>query len=253
MVPAASVPIFLLLFWQGDDYQRGVAAFQQGRFAEAAPLLERAAAAEPNNAQVWKALGVLHAAQGDTRAAADPFARACRLNEKLLDACYYHGRALYTLNQFDAALPSLEKALRHDPVKSRAETAIAESLEGLGRRDDAERRFQSALARRDPFEPNARAAYARFLLRDGRAAAAIETLTPATPKSAEIHYQLGRAHQQLDQLPAALRHLEQSVQLDPRRPAARLLLARVLRRLNRPAEADAQEAAARQFSSTPNN
>jgi tetratricopeptide (TPR) repeat protein len=226
----------LLLFWQGDAYQRGVAAFEQGRPAEALPLLQAATTAEPQNAQAWKALGVLYASQGDTRAAVDPFARACSLNGRLLDACYYHGRALYTLNRFAEALPSLEKALAAASAKAMPETAIGECLEGLGRRDEAEKRFLAAIARRDGFEDRARTAYARFLLPIVRA-----------PNSSEAHYQLGRALQQLDRLPAALPHLERAVTLDPRRPAARLLLARVLRRLGRPADAAAHEEAASQL------
>ena len=240
----------LLLFWQGDAYQRGVAAFEQGRSAEALPLLEAAAAVEPKNPQVWKALGVLHASQGDTRAAVEPFARACSLNSRLLDACYYHGRALYTLNRFAEALPSLEKALGIATVKAMPETAIGECLEGLGRRDEAEKRFLAAIARHDDFEERARTAYARFLLRDGRATASVQVLEAAiarVPNSAEAHYQLGRALQQLDRLPASLTHLERAVSLDPRRPAARLLLARVLRRLGRPSDAAAQEATAAQL------
>jgi tetratricopeptide (TPR) repeat protein len=240
----------LLLFWQGDAYQRGVAAFEQGRPAEALPLLQAATTAEPQNAQAWKALGVLYASQGDTRAAVDPFARACSLNGRLLDACYYHGRALYTLNRFAEALPSLEKALAAASAKAMPETAIGECLEGLGRRDEAEKRFLAAIARRDGFEDRARTAYARFLLRDGRAAASVPILEAAivrAPNSSEAHYQLGRALQQLDRLPAALPHLERAVTLDPRRPAARLLLARVLRRLGRPADAAAHEEAASQL------
>jgi tetratricopeptide (TPR) repeat protein len=240
----------LLLFWQGDAYQRGVAAFEQGRLAEALSLLQAATTAEPQNAQAWKALGVLYASQGDTRAAVDPFARACSLNSRLLDACYYHGRALYTLNRFDEAIPSLERALDPAKVKSMPETAIGECLEGLGRRDEAEKRFLAAIARRDDFEERARTAYARFLLRDGRATASVPMLEAAiarAPNSAEAHYQLGRALQQLDRLPASLTHLERAVALDPRRPAARLLLARVLRRLGRSGDAAAHEQAAAQL------
>lgn len=240
----------LLLFWQEDAYRRGVEAFEKGRFAEALPLLQAAAAAEPQNAQVWKALGVLHAAQGDTRAAVDPFARACSLNSRLLDACFYHGRALYTLNRFEEALAPLENAFRTSAAKSPAETAIGECLEGLGRREEAEKRFLAAIARREDFEDRARTAYARFLLRDGRTAASVPVLELAlahTPNSAETHYQLGRAFQQLDRLPSALTHLERAVTLDPRRPAARLLLARVLRRLGRPADAASHEQMASQL------
>ena len=123
----------LLLAAQSGAYQRGVQAFEQGRHQEAIALLSEAVRQAPRDAQAWKVLGVVHAARSDYREAEPPFARACELNPRLTDACYYHGRALYMLNRFEDALAPLERALRVDAVRGRAETAIAESLEALGR------------------------------------------------------------------------------------------------------------------------
>lgn len=237
-----------LLLLQSDEYRRGVEAFEQGRHEEAINLLSQAAKLNPRDAQAWKVLGVVHAARGDYREAEAPFAQACRLNPRLPDGCYYHGRALYMLNRFEAALAPLERALRVDPIRGRAETAIAESLEALGRAAEAETRFLAAIARRDSAAERARTAYARFLIRAGRTEDALAPLREAltgNPDSAEAHFQMGRALQQLDRLHVALPHLERAAALDPQRAPIRLLLARVYRRLGRPADAEREETAAR--------
>lgn len=243
----AALLLALALFVQSDEYQRGVAAFEQGRHEEAVALLTQAVQQAPRDAQAWKALGVAHAAHGDYREAETPFARACELNARLADACYYHGRALYMLNRFADALPPLERALRVDAVRGRAETAIAEALEALGRAAEAEKRFRAAIARRDAAAERARTAYARFLIRAGRTEDALVPLREAltgNPDSAEAHFQMGRALQQLDRVEEALPHLERAVALEPGRAPAHLLLARVYRRLGRAAEAERAEKAA---------
>jgi tetratricopeptide (TPR) repeat protein len=239
-------PLLAALLWsaQGGEYQRGVQAFEQGRHEEAIALLAEAVRQAPRDAQAWKVLGVVHAARSDYREAEPPFARACELNPRLTDACYYHGRALYMLNRFEDALAPLERALRVDAVRGRAETAIAESLEALGRAAEAEKRFRAAIARRDAAAERARTAYARFLIRAGRTEDALVPLKEAltgNPDSAEAHFQMGRALQQLDRLEDALKHLQRAVQLEPARAPAHLLLARVYRRLGRIPDAERAE------------
>ena len=244
--------LLLLMAQQGEEYKRGVALLERGQLVEASQQLRVAAQKEPQNAQVWKALGVVFAAQGDYREAEEPFRKACSLKANLLDACYYHGRALYVLNRFEEALGPLETALRNDAVKGRAETAMAESLEALGRNVEAEKRFQSAVNRRDAGMERALTAYGRFLIRLGRTEESLKPLQEAVvlnDRSPEAHYELGRAMQQLDRLAPAQAHLERAVALDPRRSSARLLLARVYRRLGRVEDAVREERAAQDLQS----
>lgn len=243
----AAFLLALVLFAQSEEYRRGVAAFEQGRQDEAIALLTQATAQAPRDAQAWKVLGVVHAARGDYREAEAPFAKACELNPRLTDACYYQGRALYMLNRFEDALAPLERALRVDAVRGRAETAIAESLEALGRAAEAEKRFRAAIARRDEAAERARTAYARFLIRAGRTGDALLPLKEAltgNPDSAEALFQMGRALQQLDRIEEALPHLERAIALEPGRAPAHLLLARVYRRLGRTADAERAEKSA---------
>lgn len=230
-----------------SDYERGVKLFESGRLSEALTTLQAAVAAAPNNPQAWKALGVVMAAQGDVRSAVEPFSKACTLNPRLVDACYYEGRALYSLNRFEDALAPLRRSLDADPVKGRAETALGECLEALGRNDEAEKQFRNAIGRGDPAEERALTAYARFLIRAGRPEESLKHLERAlkrNPGSSEAHFQIGRAFQQLDRIEEATQHMERSVQIEPNRAAARLLLARMYRRLGRPADAEREEKAA---------
>jgi tetratricopeptide (TPR) repeat protein len=230
------------------DYPRAVEMLEKGQTAQALELLQKIARAQPDNAQVWKAIGVGLARANDIRSSADAFHKACTLSPSLPDACYYEGRALYSLNQFEAAQEPLRKALLADWVKSRSETAIAENLEALGRSRNAEEMFRWAISRSDRGQERARLAYARFLIRAGRTEESLKPLEDVlalNANSAEAHFQKARALVQMDKIPEALPHAEQAAQMEPGRAPARLLLARVYRRLGRNDEADREERAAR--------
>ncbi|MGC4049566.1 MAG: tetratricopeptide repeat protein [Paludibaculum sp.] len=174
-----------------------------------------------------------------------PFRQACTLDPRLLDACYYYGRNLYGTDRYEEALAPLEKALQTDAVKGRAEAALGQCLHALGRPEAAEKRFQSAIARRDRAEQMARVAFGQFLVRQGRAEEAVAVLKPAQqPASYEASHELGLALSQTGQLDEALVALQRAVQLNPRQSTTRLLLAKVYRRLGQIAEAEREEMAA---------
>lgn len=226
--------ITLLLFAPPEAaqaYREGVALFERGQAAEAIPLLERAAGLDGGNAQYWKVVGVARASLSDYRGSVEPFGRACRLNPRLVDACYYHGRSLYAADQYRAALTPLRQALSADAVKSRAETAIGQCYEALGDADAAERALQAAVGRRDSAAQGARLAYGRFLVRQGRAGEAVTVLESAQqPESGDARYELGLALSQGDRLAEAVRELERA----PDHEAARLLLSKLRVRLAAP-------------------
>jgi Flp pilus assembly protein TadD len=230
------------LLWSPQDaaeaYRQGIALLEQSEAAVAIPLLEKAATLEPGNAQYWKALGVGYAALDQLRDAIEPLRKACALNPSLLDACYYYGRNLYAVDRYGAALAPLDTALKVDRVKGRAEAAIGQCNEALGRDAEAEKRFRSALGRKDAAERQVRLAYGHFLIRHARAKEAIPMLEPAQqPESAEARYLLGLALSQTDRLAEAASKLERAVALNQSDVAARVLLAKVYRRLGRASDA----------------
>ncbi len=205
--------IFLCLAPPGaaEAYEQGMSAFNAGRLQEAVAAYTRAAELDPGNAQYWKALGVAYAKGGDYRSSIEPFAKACALNERLLDACYYQGRGLYAVDQYAEALAPLGKALQSDPAKSRAEAALGQALEALGRYDEAEKRLKSAVARRDAFDAQARVAYSQFLRRQGRPGESCAVLQEARqPGGTEFFFELGLALYQAERYAEALRALEKA-------------------------------------------
>lgn len=235
----------LLLLWSpqpaSQAYREGVALLEAAKVQESLPLLEKAARLEPANAQYWKALGVAYASANQLRDAEEPLRKACRLNPTLIDACYYFGRNLYANDRYQDALAPLEIAFKTDRVKGRAETAIAQCYEALGRDVEAEKRFQAALNRHDTAERDTRLAYGHYLIRHARAAEAVRMLEAA--QQPEPLYLLGLALSQTDRLADAASKLEGAVGLNPQDLAARVLLAKVYRRLGRATDAARLEAA----------
>ena len=86
-------------FGQGSDFEQGVARFRAGDFAGAVPLFTRATESHPKDAAAWKGLGSAYAAMGYYGRAEPAFRRACELDPRLQNACYFYGRALYALNR----------------------------------------------------------------------------------------------------------------------------------------------------------
>jgi tetratricopeptide (TPR) repeat protein len=231
---------------QLSDYDQGVALFEKGDFAAALPFLDRAAKADPRNAQKWKAVGAAHAALKHYADAEESFGRACRLDYKVPDACFFHARTLYALDRYEEALASLEHA---DPRNWRSRLARAESLEALGRTTPAEQEFKQALTLCRNSDPRPAVAYAEFLIRQARAGEAVPRLEEALtshPSNPDAHLWLGRALFETNRLPESLPHHERAVALMPKSASAHLLLAKLLTRLGRPTEAQPHlDAAAR--------
>lgn len=218
-----------------QQYQSAMDLLRQGRYAEARQSLEQVVAAEPHSAPAWQALGVAHAAQGDYPAAEPAFARACSLQPKLADACFYHGRALYLVNRFSEALAVLAR-LGSDRRRYRIEALCHDALGHWGQ---AEMLYRKAIDN-DPGGENPRIDYAVALARQGRALESVPLLEAALQQARQlprVELEFGRILLQLDRLPDARAHLERAVFLAPHSAQAHLLLGRVYTRLGLLAEA----------------
>jgi tetratricopeptide (TPR) repeat protein len=230
-----------------ERYDQAVKLVQQGQAAAAENLMREAVMKFPDEAPLWRLLGVTQAQQGRLNDAVESFTRACNLNASLPDACYYLGRALYSVNRFADAIDPLKKAIRMDPVKARSETALAECYEALGQSAEAEQFFRWAIARKDRAYERALLAYARFLIRAGRTEESLAPIRKALDQngnSAEAHFQWARVHLQTGELEPALRSAERAVALEGSNGQYRLLLARIYRRLGRDDDAEREEKAA---------
>jgi len=65
-----------------DSFERGLALFNQGRFAAAVPYFERATREDPDFAQAYFYLGRAHISQSQWRAAIQPLRTAFRLSPR---------------------------------------------------------------------------------------------------------------------------------------------------------------------------
>lgn len=226
-------------FAQSSAYEEGVARFERGDVAGAVPLLARAAKEHPDDAQYWKALGVAYAAQRLYREAEEPLRKACGLDPKLEDACYFYARDLYAMERFEESLRALDRA---DRESWKVELAAGEALEALERAAEAEKALRHAveLAHGNDARPGVR--LGQFLIHQGRAAEAMPVLKEVVtrfPNDAEAQTDLGRALLETDHAVDAIMHLERAVTLAPESAQAHLLLAKAYVRGGRAAEAQA--------------
>jgi protein O-GlcNAc transferase len=219
-------------------YRAGTQRFAARDFGGAIVALERSVALKPDYAEAWKALGVVHAAQGDYEASEKPFRNACELAPALPDACHYYGRTLYLLNRFQPALNVLRNALKTDPENAQVHRLIALCLEALGDVSAAGAEFQTAIRLDRGSPPNSDPAidYGVYLYRQGRSAEALGPLERALvrhPDSARANLELGCVLLALDRLSDAEKRLERAIALDPQSSRAHLLLGKVYQRLGK--------------------
>ncbi|MDX1981698.1 MAG: tetratricopeptide repeat protein [Bryobacteraceae bacterium] len=215
---------------QASVFQEGVRLAELGKWAEAREKFAAAAAASPGDAAAWKALGVSAGKLDDYAGAEEALHRACRLDAKLADACYYWARSLYVMNRFEEAVSALRQAMKVEGGRARLWTALGEAHEAAGRPREAEAAFVKAMSL--PYDAQARLRYGVFLYRAGRveeAAVPLEEAVKRDPRFPAAAAELGRVYYQLGRFSDAARELERAVALDPGQETARLLLGKVRR------------------------
>lgn len=176
------------------DMQRGQEAFRHRDWAEAEKSFLAAIRQRPTDASAFRWLGMVYAAQEDFARAQPQFQHACELNPREELACYYLGRAEYTLSRYEPSRAAFEVFLRYHPDSSRAQCGLGLTLEALGRAAEAERYLKQAGRSGDP---QTLSDYGQFLLRQGRLEESIAVLKRSGDKES-----LGKAIRILSALPA---------------------------------------------------
>jgi Flp pilus assembly protein TadD len=143
---AISIGIAAFALTALELFQQGTTLFSKGQLAEAAQKFEQARALAPNNAKIWKALGVSYAAMSDYERANHPLSQACDLDPMLEDACYFYGRNLYALNRFEPAVAAMVKAQRATRYPWRVQLGLAQTYEGLADVRQAEPAFRKSIS-----------------------------------------------------------------------------------------------------------
>lgn len=181
-----------------DPLDEGIRAFRAQDWIRAEQLFLRATAERPRDAAAHKWLGMTYAARDRLSQAVDPFSRACELNPREPDSCYYLGRALLGLARFEEAEKALRKALATGGT--RAWGALALVYSNTGRRAEAEKAFQAAIAAGDQ---NARQDYERFR-RENAAAPAAGNSGPIRFEPRDLSFTLRNGATGLHRLPETM-------------------------------------------------
>src|SRR3954470_23109180 len=111
--------------------EEGRNAFRDQDWPNAERLFLEAINSQPNRAWPYKWLGMTYAAQEKFELSEPPFRRACEIDPKEPDVCYYWGRTLFSLSRFDAALRAYEKDSQ--PWRGKTLLGMALALEALNR------------------------------------------------------------------------------------------------------------------------
>ena len=154
----------------------GMAAFRNRDFASAERIFLSLTAAQPS-AHSWKLLGMSYVAEEKYKLAVPALERACTLDSKEPMACYYLGRAQFTLVRLEQALRSFQFALEsRSAPRGRVLLGIALVYEAMLKPVDAENFFHDAIR---AGERDALRDYGLFLFRSGRASESLSVLEKA--------------------------------------------------------------------------
>ena len=233
------------------EFPFAVLLLQRARYAEALPLLERLAAAEPDNADVAANLSIALRHDGRLEEALQTARRASESAPDKVQGWNALGLAALQLDRADEALRAFEAGLALDPRSAAMALHRGHCLRRLGRYDAAAQAFsrlgqvapqwiegwrglaqvqatagqlQAALHSRQraralaPGDAEVEREYAIALLRTGAAAEAahcLEQLLRAHPQEAQAWFWLGRARLAREETTAAREAFEQARRLDP--------------------------------------
>jgi tetratricopeptide (TPR) repeat protein len=173
------------------DLLRGRALYLQELYNKAEELLSAATEAAPREAAAWYALGLLYADTERPDAAIACFREATDHDAQHAAAWNNLGYLLYTVRNDPESIPALEKAVALDGANARYRRNLAFALFEYGDRDAAERAFRAA------------------------------------DRPADAWYNLGLAHERLDELEAARDRYAETLHLDPEHDRARDALERL--------------------------
>jgi protein O-GlcNAc transferase len=222
-----------------------LAHHRAGRLAEAERLYRLVCDTDPTNARAFHLLGVV-AHQLNHPDAASLVGRAVALDPDFAEAHNDRGVILAANGLFADAVPCFEKAVALKSGYHEARNNLARGLRALGRLDEATKQFELVL-KSTPDSPVAHFNLASMLELTGEKPAAARHYRSAVslrPDFIDAHIHLASLLQDMDRLPEALAHAERAVALRPDSAGARNNLGNVLRTMGRRDDAIAQYEAA---------
>ncbi len=193
-----------------------LAAYRDGRYAEALVLARTMTEHFPRYEFGWKTLGVVYVQLGRATDALEPMKQAAALSPKDVESHYNLGVMLQQLGHADKAVASYRRALQLNPAYADAHLNLGVTLNTLGRLDEAEASLRRALK--------------------------------ITPEHAEAHSNLGATLQALDRLDEAEASYRRALEIQPDNGIGHDNLGIVLQRQERLEDAEAAFQRALQFS-----
>ncbi len=203
------VALLALLFWaQPIDIQSADAAYNAGRYAEAAAQYRQFLKQMPNEPALYLRLGAAEYALGEFESAERSFRKALELRPGLPPAQVGLGTALLTLGRAEEAVGILKKAVEAMPRDPQARRALGHAYVETGEFISGEEILRS--------------------------------LVEESPKDWESWYYLGVLLVNQNYSEPALEALERSLELYPDNPRALIYRAGALTQLGRLEEAEAE-------------
>ena len=105
MMPSQSAP----QYDAAQEYRDGTAAYQAGKFKDAARSFDHVTQASPAEASGWRMLGAARAGAGDAKGAAKAFEHALKIDHKAIDTRRDYALALAQLKMADKASAQLDQ------------------------------------------------------------------------------------------------------------------------------------------------
>ena len=220
---------------------RGIAAEEGGRPAEAVQCYRRAIAANPEFAPAHFNLGLLHLAGARYQEAEAAFRATLRLREGFPEAWVALADALEEQGRDAEALEALNRAIAQRTDYEGALMNASVLLQKMGRLDEAEPSYRRVIA----VAPDSAAAHNNLgnvlhtLGRSAEAEACFRRSLELAPDSAVAHSNLGNALRDLGRYAEAEASCRQALSRDPRLPEAHNHLGNVLQALGRASESAA--------------
>ena len=159
-----------------DSVERGLDAFRRRDFKTAEREFAKVASEQPGSARAWKLLGMAYIAEEKYEAAEDSCRKACELDPREENACYYLGYVDYTLGRFDKALEAYNKALANRGDQGRLLLGLAQTYEAMPNVREAERYYKAAI---ESDAAHSKIDYGMFLFKQGRGTESLEVLRGA--------------------------------------------------------------------------
>ncbi|MBI2876737.1 MAG: tetratricopeptide repeat protein [Candidatus Tectomicrobia bacterium] len=191
-----------------DEFNRGMALFNNSQYEEAIPYFERAAKDDPSFAQAYLYLGRSYLSLGRWKSAVPPLRTALRLSPAkfraevtsfLIDALFGLAISDFNKKDFRGTISTLREILALEPQSAKAKGELVLALIGLG----------------------------GVSLSEGQVKEAISAYTEAirvSPSSLAAYLGLARAFFKNGEPLKALQSIESAIRIDPTNQEARSLL-----------------------------